>query len=84
MANPATTAATRSAGKLKLTKAIPISDTLAAHAAVAADQRHSMIAVAAYYIAQHRGFEAGHELEDWLRAESQIESALRGDTAARS
>jgi hypothetical protein len=35
-----------------------------------------MIAEAAYYLAQQRGFEAGHDLEDWLRAESQIDAAL--------
>ena len=32
-------------------------------------ERHAMIAEAAYYIAEHRGFEPGHELEDWLCAE---------------
>ena len=31
-----------------------------------------MIATAAYYIAEHRDFEPGHELEDWLEAERQI------------
>ena len=38
--------------------------------------RQTMIAEAAYYLAQQRGFEAGHDLEDWLRAESQIDAAL--------
>lgn len=31
-----------------------------------------MIAVAAYYRAERRGFEPGHELEDWLAAEAEI------------
>ncbi len=31
-----------------------------------------MIAEAAYYRAQRRGFAPGHELEDWLEAEAQI------------
>ena len=39
-------------------------------------ERASMIAEAAYYLAQQRGFEAGHELEDWLLAEGQIDAAL--------
>jgi hypothetical protein len=38
------------------------------------DQRHELIAVAAYYLAEGRNFEPGHETEDWLTAESQVES----------
>ena len=38
-----------------------------------ADQRQSMIAEAAYYLALQRKFEPGHEVEDWLLAESQID-----------
>jgi len=34
--------------------------------------RHKMIADAAYYRARQRGFESGHELEDWLAAENEI------------
>jgi hypothetical protein len=37
-----------------------------------AGRRHAMIAEAAYYIAERRGFEPGHELEDWLCAEREI------------
>jgi len=37
-----------------------------------ADLRHAMIAEAAYYRAERRGFQPGHELEDWLVAESEI------------
>jgi hypothetical protein len=32
-----------------------------------------MIAEAAYYCAEQRGFEPGHELEDWLEAEARID-----------
>ena len=35
-------------------------------------QRQAMIAEAAYYFAERRGFAPGHELEDWLRAEAEI------------
>jgi hypothetical protein len=31
-----------------------------------------MIAEAAYYRAQRRGFAPGHELEDWLQAEAEL------------
>jgi hypothetical protein len=33
---------------------------------------HAKIADAAYFRAEKRGFEAGHELDDWLAAESEI------------
>jgi hypothetical protein len=35
----------------------------------AADSRHDVIAQAAYFLAQARGFEPGHELDEWLAAE---------------
>src|SRR5471032_2500626 len=38
-----------------------------------APERRKMISEAAYYMAHHRGFGPGHELEDWLLAESQID-----------
>jgi hypothetical protein len=40
------------------------------------DLRRSMIAQAAYYRAERRGFEPGHEAEDWLAAESEVDTAL--------
>jgi Protein of unknown function (DUF2934) len=39
-------------------------------------QRHELIAQAAYFRARHRGFAPGHELEDWLAAEAEIDAAL--------
>jgi len=38
----------------------------------AAEQRLRMIAEAAYYRAMARGFESGHELDDWLAAEREL------------
>lgn len=40
------------------------------------ETRRAMIAEAAYYIAEQRGFSSGRDLEDWLLAEKQIDSAL--------
>ena len=40
-------------------------------------EREQMIAIAAYYRALHRSFEPGHELEDWLEAEAEVDAALR-------
>jgi hypothetical protein len=38
--------------------------------------RHELIAQAAYFRAQRRGFEPGHECEDWLAAEAEVDMAL--------
>ena len=41
------------------------------------ETKQLMIAEAAYYCAEKRGFETGHELEDWLEAEARIEAVPR-------
>jgi hypothetical protein len=38
------------------------------------EQRRELISVAAYYLAERRNFEPGHETEDWLAAELQVGS----------
>jgi hypothetical protein len=40
------------------------------------EERQAMIAKAAYYRAERRHFEPGHELEDWLAAEAEINRRL--------
>jgi hypothetical protein len=40
------------------------------------EERHALIAKAAYMRAKRRGFEAGHELEDWLAAEAEFDEQL--------
>jgi len=37
------------------------------------DLRRAMTAEAAYYLAERRGFKPGHELEDWVEAEGEIQ-----------
>lgn len=37
-----------------------------------AGARRAMIAEAAYFLAEKRRFEPGHEIEDWLTAEAEI------------
>jgi hypothetical protein len=44
--------------------------------------RQTLIATAAYYRAQARGFEAGHELEDWVAAERDVDLALVAERVA--
>jgi hypothetical protein len=40
------------------------------------DDRAKLIAEGAYYLAEQRGFAPGHELEDWLAAESAVDARL--------
>jgi len=40
------------------------------------DPHHTAIAEAAYFRAERRGFAPGHELEDWLAAETEINERL--------
>ncbi|MGH8301900.1 MAG: DUF2934 domain-containing protein [Steroidobacteraceae bacterium] len=47
-------------------------------------QRQVMIAEAAYYRAERRSFEPGHELEDWAQAEAEIQCSLASRPPARS
>lgn len=46
-------------------------------APVSAEDRHAMIAEAAYLRAERRGFEPGQENEDWLAAEVEVDALLR-------
>jgi len=39
--------------------------------------REQLIAEAAYYRAEQRGFAPGNEMSDWLQAEADVESVLR-------
>jgi hypothetical protein len=36
------------------------------------EMRQQKIAELAYYKSENRGFEPGHEVEDWLEAESEV------------
>jgi hypothetical protein len=42
--------------------------------------RHRLIQIAAYYIAQRRGFAPGSDIEDWLSAEAEVDAAFRGES----
>jgi len=39
--------------------------------------RQELIATAAYYIAEKRGFTFGHEIQNWLEAEVEIDNLLQ-------
>jgi hypothetical protein len=46
----------------------------AAQGAANRDERNDMISKAAYFRAEHRGFEGGDEVRDWLEAEADIDA----------
>jgi Protein of unknown function (DUF2934) len=50
---------------------------------VTPDERHRMIAEAAYHRAEKRGFTNGDPMQDWLEAEAQIEDELRNGRTSR-
>ena len=52
------------------------------HTELTPDELRQMIATAAYRRAEERGFEPGHELEDWLAAEAEIRDLLASRPAA--
>ena len=53
------------------------SGAAAAHpAALAGEDRYRLIAEAAYYRAEQRGFTPGSELDDWLAAEIEVDALL--------
>lgn len=59
----------------------PNAITKSSAAPITPETRRLMVAEAAYYIAENRGFESGHEVEDWLLAEQQIETVLAAPPA---
>lgn len=44
---------------------------------LAPEQRRYYVEVAAYYIAERRGFHGGSQLDDWVQAEIEIDRLLR-------
>jgi hypothetical protein len=52
---------------------------LAAGCAIRHEPQHQhMVAEAAYFRAEQRGFSPGHEMSDWLQAEADIEKLITG------
>lgn len=44
-----------------------------------AEERQQRIATTAYFRALRRGFAAGHEAEDWLAAEREVDASIGHD-----
>lgn len=91
-AKPAAKTATKAVPKAAAAKPAPGKSAVARPAATAkpakaaglaavpvlpAGQRRYYVEVAAYYIAERRGFHGGGELDDWVAAEAEIDRLLR-------
>ena len=59
-------------------QAKPKANSTAAGVTVAEDVRRAMIAEAAYFHAERRGFAPGDEVQDWLKAEAEVDALLTG------
>jgi len=51
---------------------------------VSEDVRRGMIAEGAFLRAERRGFAPGHEAQDWLEAEAEVDALLKARAAATS
>jgi hypothetical protein len=47
---------------------------------VSSEEKHQLIAKAAYFRAEQRSFSPGRELEDWLEAEAEVEKNISQNT----
>lgn len=52
--------------------------------ALSADERRAMIEQAAYFRAERRGFAPGHELQDWIAAEVEVDQLLAASGPPRA
>ncbi|HLA72200.1 MAG TPA: DUF2934 domain-containing protein [Steroidobacteraceae bacterium] len=76
---PPTVTVKKRAARKPIVADAPAKQTKAASAPanfVGPGQRATLIAKAAYYRAEKRGFAPGHEAEDWLAAESEVDAKL--------
>lgn len=73
------TAAKTTSAEVKPVKKAAAKETVAKESkpSVTPQQRYHMIATAAYYLAQKRGFAVGYAVQDWITAENQIDSQLK-------
>jgi Protein of unknown function (DUF2934) len=58
-------------------RTVRASATPAPRMALTREGRHALIAEKAYLRAERRGFDPGHETEDWLAAEAEVDALLK-------
>jgi DUF2934 family protein len=82
-ATPNTATSTQTLTEEAVAEVLESVGTVLAGAAIDnAELRRQMVATAAYFIAERRGFATGHELEDWVAAEAAVDSRLHPMRAA--
>jgi DUF2934 family protein len=64
-------------------RAVTAPGDVALNPVVNPEERHQMIARAAYYRAEQRGFVNGDPLRDWLEAEAEVTMRLRDVEAGK-
>ena len=67
----------RTAPKKAAAKKSARTQTTTSPVSISAEERWRMVATAAYHRAERRGFSPGHEVEDWLAAEKEIDAVLK-------
>lgn len=55
----------------------PVAAKQVAAPELAPEKRRYYVEVSAYYLAERRGFHGGSQLEDWVRAEAEIDRLLQ-------
>ena len=68
-----------SASQKRMTSVSPLGNISLHIVPRVSEDRGASIARAAYLMAQRRGFAPGHELEDWLAAEDEVDQRLAGE-----
>jgi len=74
-------AAVKAAPELTDRAAMVIQRTKQSVSVIAPDLRRQLVAAEAYFRAERRGFAAGNELDDWVAAESVVDSRLQQQVA---
>jgi hypothetical protein len=80
----APTAPARTRAKAPTTRVRKPAAKAPAHVAISEDVRRGMIAEGAYLRAERRGFAPGHEEEDWIAAEAEVNALLKARYGATS
>lgn len=79
IAVPAAAAPKAAVKKTSTKKTVPAKASatpVAARPAVTVEQRHNYIEVAAFYVAQRRGFAPGNPVDDWAMAELEVDRLI--------
>jgi hypothetical protein len=66
--------------KPRATRSKPAASAVSNAIQLTPEERHRVVAEAAYFIAERRGFAGGSPIDDWLQAEADIDRMLAGST----